>query len=208
VRSTEELWLATLQRLAGITAHELKGALNGVAVNLEVIRSRGERNPVADASSESNNRFAKSASAQLEAVIGMTEGLLALARAPRQPVDLATILRQVHALVGPVVAAGGGRLECIIEGSQTRSSVDPNAARLAVATARLVAQERGGEGRCECSATAAGSPTLSVSTSVAADVIDGETLAALAAAGIAVQTDGHGISIEFPGLTGALIEDT
>ena len=41
--SVDELWLAVLQRLCDATAHDLKGALNGVALNVEVLRSRTGR---------------------------------------------------------------------------------------------------------------------------------------------------------------------
>ena len=41
--SVDALWLDTLQRICTRVAHELKGALNGVSVNLEVVRSRSER---------------------------------------------------------------------------------------------------------------------------------------------------------------------
>ena len=37
------LWLAVVQRLMGRASHDVKDSLNGVAVNLEVIRSRAAR---------------------------------------------------------------------------------------------------------------------------------------------------------------------
>ena len=37
------LWLATLQRAMGRASHDVKDALNGVVVNLEVIRGRAAR---------------------------------------------------------------------------------------------------------------------------------------------------------------------
>jgi hypothetical protein len=36
----ERLWLAALQRAIGRASHDVKDSLNGVSVNLEVIRSR------------------------------------------------------------------------------------------------------------------------------------------------------------------------
>ena len=41
--AADALWLETLQRICGRAAHELKGALNGASVNLEVVRSRATR---------------------------------------------------------------------------------------------------------------------------------------------------------------------
>ena len=42
----DAMWLATLQGICARAAHELRGALNAVAVNLEVARSRSERHGV------------------------------------------------------------------------------------------------------------------------------------------------------------------
>src|SRR5690606_24522219 len=62
-----EHWLPTLQELAGRTSHEIKNALNGVAVNLEVLRSRLERGAgEGDAVAASVAPFARSASEQLD----------------------------------------------------------------------------------------------------------------------------------------------
>ena len=41
--ATAALWLAALQRTAVRGSHAMKNALNGVAVNLEVVRSRVQR---------------------------------------------------------------------------------------------------------------------------------------------------------------------
>src|SRR5437762_998561 len=45
----DELWLAVQQEICGRAAHEIKGALNGVSVNLEVVRSRAGQGKPADA---------------------------------------------------------------------------------------------------------------------------------------------------------------
>ena len=37
------LWLLTLQRAVGRASHDVKDALNGVSVNVEVVRSRAAR---------------------------------------------------------------------------------------------------------------------------------------------------------------------
>jgi hypothetical protein len=42
-QSVDELWLGVLQQISARAAHEMKGVLNGVAVNLEVVRSRSEK---------------------------------------------------------------------------------------------------------------------------------------------------------------------
>src|SRR5262245_10475014 len=103
----DALWLATLERICSRAAHEVKGALNGVAVNVEVVRSRAER-PEAQAAAVRS--FAGAASDQLEVVIGMTDALLSLARPAPLPVELASTLRRFDALLGPASRADGRRL--------------------------------------------------------------------------------------------------
>jgi signal transduction histidine kinase len=125
----ERRWLVVLQQLAGRVAHELRNALNGVAVNLEVVRSRAGREGLAASALGS---FAGSASDQLEQVISMTDALLALARAGQEPAAIGRTTDQVAALVRPVLAANGGALELVVEGERT-TRVPSSAARLFVA---------------------------------------------------------------------------
>ena len=105
MRSVDELWLETLQQINARASHEVKGALNGVAVNLEVVRSRAAK---ADAVAGAVSPFASSASDQLELVIEMADALLLLGRAPREPVDLGATLRHLVALLGPSARSEGG----------------------------------------------------------------------------------------------------
>ena len=125
----ERRWLAALQQLTGGVAHELRNALNGVAVNLEVVRSRAAREGVAASALGS---FAGSASDQLEQVIAMTDALLALTRAGQEPAVIGRIADQVAALVRPVLAAAGGSLELVVEG-EGATCVPATLARLVVA---------------------------------------------------------------------------
>lgn len=131
----ERQWLAALQRLTGGVAHELRNALNGVAVNLEVVRSRAGREGLAASALGS---FAGSASDQLEQVIAMTEALMALARPGQEPAAIGRTTDQVAALVRPVLAANGGTLELVVEGDGS-TRVPVAAARLFVAATLLEA---------------------------------------------------------------------
>src|SRR5690242_21852343 len=106
-RSVDELWLDVLQQVSARTAHELKGALNGVAVNLEVVRSRSAR---PDAAAASVAPFASSAADQLDAVVDMSEALLALARVAREPLDVNETIHGLAALLSPSARAEGGSL--------------------------------------------------------------------------------------------------
>ena len=122
----ERRWLEALQGLSGGVAHELRNALNGVAVNLEVVRSRAGREGLAASALGS---FAGSASDQLEQVIAMTDALMALARAGQEPAAIGRVTDQVAALLRPALAANGGALTLVVEGD--------GATRIPVAAVRL-----------------------------------------------------------------------
>jgi signal transduction histidine kinase len=162
----ERRWLATLQQLTGAVAHELRNALNGVAVNLEVVRSRSGRDGVPASALGS---FAGSASGQLEQVIQMTDALMALARAGQEPVTVGRTADQVAALVRPVLVANGGSLELAVEGEGT-TRVPAAATRLFVAAtmqAALDAAREAGAAKDDraalsCRVRAAGAPEHSV----------------------------------------------
>lgn len=141
----ERQWLAMLQRLTSGVAHELRNALNGVAVNLEVVRSRAGREGLAASALGS---FAGSASDQLEQVIAMTDALMALARAAQEPAAIGRTADQVAALVRPVLAANGGALDLLVENEGT-TRVPAAAARLFIAAtlqAALDASRASGDG--------------------------------------------------------------
>ena len=93
----EVLWLATLQRAVGRASHDVRDALNGVSVNLEVVRGRAAR---PDAPATAVAPFADAAGQQLERLTTLLEALLALGRAEREPVDVAVTLRRVATLCG------------------------------------------------------------------------------------------------------------
>jgi signal transduction histidine kinase len=139
----ERLWLAALEKLTGNVAHELRNALNGVAVNLEVVRSRSAREGVAASALGS---YAASASEQLEQVIAMTDALMALTRAADGSAAVGRIADRVAALVRPPLVAAGGSLELAVEGDGM-TKVPVEAARLFIAAALQCAVETaGGEG--------------------------------------------------------------
>src|SRR5690606_17347585 len=73
--------MPALQELARRTSHEVRNALNGVSVNLEVIRSRLERAAESgDEVAASVVPFARSAAEQLDQLAGITEAFLSLSR--------------------------------------------------------------------------------------------------------------------------------
>jgi len=92
-----------MQRLADRAAHEIRNPLNGLAVNLEVVRSRAARGT---GDLASIGRFADSASDQLERAAELVQALLELARPLAAPVDLWSALRPMVALHDAIAVAG------------------------------------------------------------------------------------------------------
>src|SRR5437016_10023630 len=109
----DTLWLQTLYEVVNRSAHEVKDSLNGVSLNLEVIRSRTAR-------PEDNHQallpFATSATEQLELLSARTEAVLFLARPARDPADVGLALKHLAVLLVPSAKAQGGTLK--VEGFQ------------------------------------------------------------------------------------------
>jgi hypothetical protein len=134
------LWLSALERLLARAAHEVNGALNGLSVNLEVVRLKAR--PGADAGAVA--RFADVAAGELGATMRLVGALVALARAPRDDgaagttnADVADALRQAAALVAPVVAHERVLVEIEGAGEPAPTGADRRAVRLAVVEALL-----------------------------------------------------------------------
>jgi signal transduction histidine kinase len=143
------LWLATLQRALGRASHDVKDALNGVAVNLEVVRGRAAK---ADARAAAVAPFADAAAQQLERLTTLIEAVLALGRAERQPADVAVTLRRVATVCG--ASSSSADAEVVVEMGDVESAVTsvPGAAvRLALA-APLLALVHGENGSPRASA--------------------------------------------------------
>jgi signal transduction histidine kinase len=190
---TDALWLETFQRVCGKTAHELKGVLNGVSVNLEVVRSRSAK---PDTAASAVASFAASASSQFDAVMDMTEALLALSRAAQSAVDVSATVKWLVQLLAPAAKADGRELR--IEGSLAglgTTSADGNAVRLAVAATLLASLDSCNEIVCRASGAElqvtndGGGPAPTPGDDVVAAVRD---------AGITIQADPPAVSIIFP----------
>ena len=146
VSELERLWLKTLQKVVDLAAHEIRDSLNGVSVNLEVVRSRSQK----EGTSGGLAQFATAAATQLETLTDRTEALLFLARPARKgsQSDVALVLRQLAALLVPAAAADGGNLEVSGWETSAPTSVPPEGVRLAVASGLLALLEKGGSAGC------------------------------------------------------------
>jgi hypothetical protein len=142
----DTLWLATLQEVINRGAHEVKDVLNGVSLNLEVIRSRVS-NP--NASHNGLDLFAMTAAEQLELLSARTEALLFLARPAREPADVAVTLKHLASLLVPATRADGGSLTVDGFWTSAPTSAAAQATRLALAAALLALTKDKGNSRCK-----------------------------------------------------------
>ncbi|MDB4877715.1 MAG: hypothetical protein JWM41_4161 [Gemmatimonadetes bacterium] len=193
---TDALWLDTLHRICARAAHELKGALNGVAVNLEVVRSRAEK---PDVPASKVSKFANAAVDQLGAVITMTEALLVLSRPMREPVELGSLVVRVGDLVVPAARADGRRVTFEGEyGDLGVTSASGSAACLAVGWCLLAAVDASSSVRCSA-VLGESEPGIRIEMHDGdAPPIDPEIAAATADAGIRIVAESSAISITFP----------
>jgi hypothetical protein len=192
---TDALWLTTLQTLCGRAAHDVRGALNAVAVNLEVTRSRAEK-PGVPASSVS--AYANIAAAQLEGVIAMTEALLHLARAARVPLELGAEVSRMVSLLVPTMRAAGRTIELDNGfGRLGTTSARTSSARLAIGHCLLAAADRSASVRCVPEDTA-DRPRLCIEHGTESISLDADVLDVLAAVHIDVRSDPAAIVITFP----------
>jgi hypothetical protein len=194
-RAAAALWLETLQQIAGKAAHEIKGALNGVCVNLEVVRNRAASQTAPAAGVV---RYAEAAADQLEELVAMNEALLALTRRPRDLVDVLATAKQLVALLGPAARTEGGSLE--IAGAPLGESVTGApavAVRLVLAGAMLRALEQ--RAAATCRVEGADGMVIRVECADGSAIeLDPRVAEVAADAGIGIDGGPGGLSLAFP----------
>lgn len=197
IRSVDELWLDVLQQVGARTAHELKGALNGVAVNLEVVRSRAAK---PDVPAAAIGTFASSAGDQLDAVVDMTEALLSLARPAREPLNVLETVRSFASLLSPSARAEGGslRVEASRELDGTIGRTPGNVIRVVIGASLLAALASKGDIRCRVEAGEETVVSIECVDAEAPLALAGDVLSIAATAGIRVQQERNSFSLIFP----------
>ena len=125
------VWLLTLQRAVGRASHDVKDALNGVSVNIEVVRSRAAR-PEMPASSV--RQFAEAAGQQLERLSSLIESVLAVTRVERSPADVGVMLRRLVGLCGASASSADAAVVLTDDGlmGSTQTRVHGDIVRLAL----------------------------------------------------------------------------
>lgn len=196
----DALWLARLQEVADRAAHEVRDALNGVVLNVEVTRSRaGSVELPANAIAP----FAQAAAAQLETLAARVESLLFLARPQRGAADVGVTLRHLALLLVPAARADGGQLAVEEEGQLAPTSAPPVAVRLALAAGLLAAAPPGTRGSCVLEVAGAdegnsGAVVRFSHESAGACRIDSATVAALAGHAVRIEGSDKDLAVVFP----------
>ena len=158
--------------MADRAAHEIRNPLNGLAVNLEVVRSRAARaggggGGAGGGDLASVGRFAESAAGELERAAELVQALLELARPMTGPVDLWSAWRPMVALHNAVAVAAANGVEREGSDAVTASvalvprgdtplivTTDSIVARVALASALDAAARARIPARVECSVKA------------------------------------------------------
>jgi hypothetical protein len=188
------LWLDALQRIGRLAAHEVRGALNGMSLNVDVLRSRSVKNGPA----ASLAPFAENVAAQLEALISMTEGLVALVRPVHEPADVGALVAHLIAVLALAVADGGSlRLQRADGVGEVSTTVPGEVARLVIANVLLSAAEQGGKIQCRLSRTE-DEVSLKVMGAAAPLEVDGDVAMASAEAGLRIEQRPEGTTLIFP----------
>ena len=189
----DALWLATLQTLCGRAAHEVRGSLNAVAINLEVARSRSER-PEAPASAVAP--YTSVAASQLEDVIAMTEAMMGLVRQGRGPIDLATEVSRAVTLLAPAARAAGRTIELDRDlGGLGTTSAGSSSVRLAIGHCLLAVTDASPRVR---TARGAQGCQMRFEHDGGTVALDSAVIEVLAVAGIEVQSQPSTVAITFP----------
>ncbi len=196
------LWLITFQRALGRASHDVKDALNGVSVNLEVIRSRAER---PDVPASAVAQFAEAAGNQLERLTTLLDAVLTLGRPEREPVDVSATLRRIATLCNassspadaPVVASEAGTM------GDTTSRLDGSAVRLALLAPVLEASVGVGRGqRASTVACKLDGSGAALAVTIAAEGrrvgMPEQVADSLRTAGVRWTDDVHGLTLTFP----------
>lgn len=194
------LWLGVWQRIAGRSAHEVKNALNGVSVNLEVVRSRLAR-AAADPSATSTTatRFAEVASAQFELLAVLCDAMLGLARPTRPSADIAQLLAPLVVLLDAIARSEGGSLIVggLGTGSATRVVAPPLLVRLLLAAALDAAVGRGRAVTCRVESGREVRVRIAWDGAEPAPPLAPEIARAAAAEGVGFEAGAHAVTLTF-----------
>ena len=191
-------WLDALSRLVSRAAHELKGALNGVSVNLEVVRSRSEK---ANVAASSVSTFANAAADQLDGVISLTEALLGLTRNASEPVEIGVEVRRIAILLGAAARSDGKQLTVDAAAALNAlgaTSAPSSGVRLAICESLLAVVDAHTNVHCTALADAHAPAIRIESHDGSAVTVDSKLVATAAESGITITAESSAVSVCFP----------
>jgi signal transduction histidine kinase len=190
-RVAAALWSETLHALAAAVAHDLRNALNAVAVNLEVVRARSARGADALAIAP----FASTAARSFETAAAASEALLAFARAEAGDADVAAIVARLARLF----AVSESRTLDVAERSagHARTSVPADVVRTAVARSVLAAFSNGDVVSCETTVDDGIFLSVTAATRVP-PLLDPDLVAAVAPYGVRFASRAQSLELHFP----------
>jgi hypothetical protein len=189
----EAAWASALQAVASYVAHDFRNALNGVAVNLEVVRGRSARGAEAAAIAP----FAATAAAQFEVAAAAAESLLAFARSEPGDADVAAVIVRFSRLFS---IRGDAAVEVTDRSSgQARTAVPAAVVRTAVARSVLPSLALGHKVACEIGV---GDDIFLLVTGAAhvPPPPDPELVAVASAHGVRFVSRGRTLELRFPAL--------
>ena len=184
------LWGATLSGLASHIAHDFRNALNGVAVNLEVVRGRSARGAAASDIAP----FAATAAAQFEAASSAAEALLAFARPEPMAADVSAIVQRLAKLL-TLRANSEVRVTDHSDG-QARTPAPGDIVRAAVARSVLTGLGSGASVACEI--TVGDGIFLRVTGATQLPTPDSDLLDIAAIHGVGITSRGQTLELRFP----------
>jgi signal transduction histidine kinase len=195
VTDADALWAEAYKDLIRLAAHEIKGALNGIALNLEVLRSRID---AAKTDKQSLAPFAEAAYQEFETLSARTEAHLFLARPHRgtEPADVAVTLKHMATMLVPAARSDGVVLEVGGYDVSVPTSAPASAVRVGLATGLLTLIKEGG-GRCRLE-PGAGAVVRFSHQSATACSLGPVVTSTIAAEGIRVQEDDGELTLVFP----------
>ena len=188
----EVLWASALQAVANHVAHDFRNALNGVAVNLEVVRGRSARG----AESSAIAPFAAMAASQFEAASAAAEALLGFARPESGDADVAGIIGRLSRLLQ---VRGDSTLHVTDQSSgRARTTIPADVVRAAVARSVLAALVEGDSVACEIGV--GDDIFLFVTGTTHVPPPDPELVAVASAHGVRFASRGQTLELRFPAL--------
>lgn len=188
--ATGRLWPDALEALASHVAHDLRNALNAVAVNLEVVRSRSARG--ADASAIAP--FAATAASQFEVASGAVEALVSFTRPEPAPADVAAIVSRLGRLLS--LKEGAAVQMTDRAAGRARTAAPPDIVRASVARSVLAALGAGAAIACEIGVD--DDIFLHVTSASHTPPPDSELVAIAAAHGVRIAARERALELRFP----------